>query len=255
MLCPSRTRPFHGEATPDADSSDLSASLVSLPVIHEFSPGRCRSEDVLDSHTPRPAQIGVCPQPDQTPDHGPPMRQEVDVGHTQDRATPVPVVVIPPHPLDAGNAFRRREEDPPHSSWARGSEPPAPSHNTNATAELSPWNGNPASPVQPNARPVRDDPEWTWPATTLCVPCSPDLRPPFTPLERAYDELDPSLICISDDVVLFWHPHSAFSQWTPSPFTVDFVVYNCAEQFMMASKACLFGDDTALSAILASNDP
>ena len=35
---------------------------------------------------------------------------------------------------------------------------------------------------------------------------------------------------------------------------MDFVEYNCAEQFMMASKARLFGDDTALSAILASND-
>ena len=39
---------------------------------------------------------------------------------------------------------------------------------------------------------------------------------------------------------------------TPSPFTVDLVEYNCAKQFMMASKARLFGDDTALSAILAS---
>ena len=36
---------------------------------------------------------------------------------------------------------------------------------------------------------------------------------------------------------------------------MDRVEYNCAEQFMMASKARLFGDDTALSAILASNDP
>ena len=36
---------------------------------------------------------------------------------------------------------------------------------------------------------------------------------------------------------------------------MDLVEYNCAEQFMMASKARLFGDDTALSAILASNDP
>ena len=40
-----------------------------------------------------------------------------------------------------------------------------------------------------------------------------------------------------------------------SPFTKDLVEYNCAEQFMMASKARLFGDVTALSAILASNDP
>ena len=255
MLCPPRNRPFLGEATPDADSSDPSASLVSLPVIHESSPGRRRREDVLDSHTPRPAQIGVCPQSDQMPDHGPPMRPQADVGHAQDRATPGPVAVIPPHPLDAGNAFRHREEDPPHASWASGSEPPAPLHNTNDSAELSRWNGNSASPGQPNACPVRDDPERTRPVTTLSVPSSHGLRSPFTPFERAYDGFDPSLTYMSDDVVLFWHPPSAFSQWTPSSFTVDFVEYNCAEQFMMASKAHLPSNDTALSAISASDDP
>ena len=63
------------------------------------------------------------------------------------------------------------------------------------------------------------------------------------------------LAYISDAVVLFWHPPSVSSQWTLSPFTVDLVEYNCAEQFMMASRARLFGDDTALSAILASDDP
>ena len=31
---------------------------------------------------------------------------------------------------------------------------------------------------------------------------------------------------------------------------MDLVQYNCAEQLIMASKARLFGDDTALSAIL-----
>ena len=36
---------------------------------------------------------------------------------------------------------------------------------------------------------------------------------------------------------------------------MDLVEYNCAEQFMMASKARLFGDDTALSSILTSDDP
>ena len=60
---------------------------------------------------------------------------------------------------------------------------------------------------------------------------------------------------MSDDVVLFWQPPSVFSQWTPSPFTVGLVNYTCAEQFMMASKARLFGDDSALSAILATDDP
>ena len=37
--------------------------------------------------------------------------------------------------------------------------------------------------------------------------------------------------------------------------TVDFVEYNRAEQFLMGSKARLFGSDTVLSATLASNDP
>ena len=87
------------------------------------------------------------------------------------------------------------------------------------------------------------------------VPLSHDLSPPFIPLEHAYVAYDASLAYISDDVILFWHPPSTFSQWTQSPFTKDLVEYNCAEQFMMASKARLFGDVTALSAILASNDP
>ena len=36
---------------------------------------------------------------------------------------------------------------------------------------------------------------------------------------------------------------------------MDLVEYNYADQLMMASKARLFGDDTALSAILASDGP
>ena len=81
------------------------------------------------------------------------------------------------------------------------------------------------------------------------------MRPPFVPLEHAYATYDASLTYISDNVVLFWHPPFVFSQCTLSPFIVDCVEYNCAEQFMMASKARLYGDDTALSAILASDDP
>ena len=45
-----------------------------------------------------------------------------------------------------------------------------------------------------------------------------------------------------------------FPQWISS-FTVDLVQYNYAEQLMMASKARLFGDDTALSATHASDYP
>ena len=50
------------------------------------------------------------------------------------------------------------------------------------------------------------------------------------------------------------HHHLRFPQWT-SPFTVDLVEYNYAEQLVMASQARLFGDDTAFSATLASDYP
>ena len=128
-------------------------------------------------------------------------------------------------------------------------------HSTNATAHLSACNGTSATLGQHNACLDRDDTERTGPVITPSVPLSHDLRPSFVPLELAYASYDASLTYISDDVVLFWHPSSAFSQWTLSPFTVDLVNCNCAEQFVMGPKAYLFGDNTALSAILASDDP
>lgn len=48
---------------------------------------------------------------------------------------------------------------------------------------------------------------------------------------------------------------SCFSQWWPSRFTVEGTEYNCAEQFMMAEKARLFGDESMLDAILKADDP
>ena len=209
----------------------------------------------VDAHPPYPIQIGVCPQSRQTPDLGTPASQLRAVGHTRNRAATGPAVVIPHHFLDAENAFLNREEDTSQSSWASCSEPPAPMHNANATADLSTCNGTPATLRQHNDCPGHDDTERTRPVTTPSVPPPHDLRPLFVPLEHAYDAYDASLTYINDDVALFWHTPSVFSQWTLSPFTVDLVEYNCAEQFMMASKARLFGDDTTLSAILASDDP
>ena len=43
------------------------------------------------------------------------------------------------------------------------------------------------------------------------------------------------------------------SQWHPSRFVIDDVEYNCAEQYMMASKARLFGDTAMAERILATN--
>lgn len=48
---------------------------------------------------------------------------------------------------------------------------------------------------------------------------------------------------------------SCLSQWWPSPFTVDGVVYATAEHWMMAEKARLFGDREAERRILAAEHP
>ncbi|UGL62728.1 hypothetical protein [Xanthomonas phage FMYAK-P1] len=46
-----------------------------------------------------------------------------------------------------------------------------------------------------------------------------------------------------------------FSQWYPSPMVIDGVQYGCAEQYMMAQKARVFGDEQALDAIMATSNP
>ena len=238
MLCPPHARPTPGHAVPGRSFFGFSAGLVSLPAIHELplddSSGDADSK--VDAHPPCPIQIGVCPQSEQSPDIGTPAWQLTAVGHTQDCAATRTTAVIPHHSLDAENAFLHREEDPPHSSWAGCSEPSPLIHNTNATAVLSACYDNSATLGQHKACPDRDDSERTRPITAPSVPPSHDLSPSFIPLEHAYAAYDASLAYISDEVVLFWHPPSAFSQWTLSPFTVDLVEYNCAEQFMMARK-------------------
>ena len=42
------------------------------------------------------------------------------------------------------------------------------------------------------------------------------------------------------------------SQWYPSPFTVDDILYRTAEHFMMVERAGNFGDDEKLAEILAA---
>jgi ribA/ribD-fused uncharacterized protein len=49
--------------------------------------------------------------------------------------------------------------------------------------------------------------------------------------------------------------HGVFSQWYKSPFVIDLCFYNCAEQWMMAEKARLFGDVATLNKIMASSSP
>lgn len=60
------------------------------------------------------------------------------------------------------------------------------------------------------------------------------------------------------EFVFFWRPDGVggiYSQWFKSPFTVKEITYCCAEQFMMAEKARLFGDYDTLAAILDTDDP
>lgn len=53
----------------------------------------------------------------------------------------------------------------------------------------------------------------------------------------------------------FWRTESPFSQWHQSPFVVNGMVYNCAEQYMMQQKAVLFEDDESARKIMQSNSP
>ena len=48
---------------------------------------------------------------------------------------------------------------------------------------------------------------------------------------------------------------ACFSQWYDCHFEVDGVQYRTAEQYMMASKARLFGDEEVLQEIMAADNP
>ena len=72
------------------------------------------------------------------------------------------------------------------------------------------------------------------------------------------------VILCDKNVVFFWGHRpsedgrikaSCMSQWFMSPFYVYATKYCCMEQFMMASKACLFNDKETFDRILQSSDP
>lgn len=75
------------------------------------------------------------------------------------------------------------------------------------------------------------------------------------PRRDKHDDFDGSQVIETATMVLFWQPPAVFGQWTPSPFTVDGARYTCAEQFMMAEKARLFGDEATRAKILATDSP
>lgn len=48
---------------------------------------------------------------------------------------------------------------------------------------------------------------------------------------------------------------TCFSQWYECTFTADGITYHTAEQYMMAQKARLFGDEAVLAKIMQANHP
>jgi ribA/ribD-fused uncharacterized protein len=60
----------------------------------------------------------------------------------------------------------------------------------------------------------------------------------------------------ADDFATF-HPFikGVFSQWHPTPFAVNGLMFACAEQYMMAAKASLFADQETAAKIMATDDP
>lgn len=68
---------------------------------------------------------------------------------------------------------------------------------------------------------------------------------------------------VRDDFVFFWGHvdrkgdvgKSCLSQWYMCSFMIEDVYYNCAEQYMMAEKARIFGDEDIWQQIMASYEP
>ena len=73
--------------------------------------------------------------------------------------------------------------------------------------------------------------------------------------DEAFSVFDGSQVVVTPELVLFWKPPNPFGQWTESPFEIDGVTYNCAEQYMMAEKARLFNDKDIESKILETSSP
>lgn len=75
--------------------------------------------------------------------------------------------------------------------------------------------------------------------------------------------IDKILAMPSPEFTFFWGhtapegqlTNACFSQWWRSDFVIDGVSYNCAEQYMMAQKALLFGDEDVYRQIMRQNEP
>lgn len=59
----------------------------------------------------------------------------------------------------------------------------------------------------------------------------------------------------SGQFTFFYSNLDVYSQWYPSKFTIDNISFNCAEQWMMYSKALLFKDSDTSKKILLAKKP
>ena len=65
------------------------------------------------------------------------------------------------------------------------------------------------------------------------------------------------------EFIFFWGHHqngtrvtqACLSQWYPAQFVIDDITYRCTEQWMMAEKARVFGDEYNRKKILEAKDP
>ena len=58
---------------------------------------------------------------------------------------------------------------------------------------------------------------------------------------------------ITNKYVFFWN--GIYSQWYQAPMTIDGVLYNCCEQYMMHQKALFFGDTETAEKIMLTSHP
>jgi len=58
---------------------------------------------------------------------------------------------------------------------------------------------------------------------------------------------------MNEEFEFFWR--GPFSQWAISPILANNLTFNCAEQYMMYSKAVIFRDFATADKILATSDP
>ena len=152
-----------------------------------------------------------------------------------------PVVTPRPPGRSAGRSSRKSTEQSPLSSSGSSLEPPAPSGAARAASGgYSPKCDGDTTRDTVGPDSPRDPAAWCPRTGTLQAPITSTASGEWTS-----SAFDPSLEYSTEDVVLFWHSPSYFSQWSPLPFVVDGVPYSCAEQFMMAEKARLFRDHRA----------